>query len=327
MLSRMPAKRILYFMSEGAKMPYIFLVNESNFHICIENRLFGVPKTDIARSQIQNVRKGDKLFLYVYGSQRIYGIYKAVSNPFVEKEPQKGPWNFTTIDEKHGYYPYRLFINIMKNYQQGIPFRKIEQMNIGLDRNLLFRKSVVYISDFQANIIERLLEDMPVGTIKKFQYKDLDQYESIFTQPVDIREGREKALQILVQNNFEKLESGLRAVTSYYNIRYGSIRGEIDILGRDRNNNFIVTEIKVDNLKRDIWTQLLTYSHVVRDTYAKFEDVDVRSFVICSGFDRKTIYSYPELKKLLRHENSLRIFKYQTKFKNKIKFQEIPFKL
>jgi len=308
-------------------VPYIFLVNEANFHICLENRLFGVPKTDRARSQIQNVRKGEKLFIYVYGSQRIYGIYRAISDPLIVKNPEKGPWNFTETDKRHGYYPYRLFIEIEKNYQQGVPFQKIERMNIGLDRNLLFRKSTVYISDFQANIIQQLLEDMPILEVKEFEYENLDRYESLFTQPIEVQESQERALQLLVQNNFSTLEEGLISVTTYFNVQYGTFKGEIDILGRDKNRNFVVTELKAENLKKDIWTQLLTYSHVVRDIYAKFEDVDVRSFVICNGFDRRTIYSYPELKKLLRHENSLRIFKYQTDFRNRIKFEEIPFRL
>jgi hypothetical protein len=307
-------------------MPYIFAVNEPNYRICINNRLFGVPKTERARSQILNVRKGDKLFIYVYGSQRIYGIYKAASDPFLvsEEEAKKGPWNYTATDEKHGYYPYRLFIDVIKDYQQGIPFQKIERLNIGLDRNLLLRKSVIYITDFQANIIEELLKELPVKPVDRFQIKTIEEYESLFTQPVTVGESQEKALQILVQNHLSSLENDLKAVTSYFNIQYGKFKGEIDILARDKNKNFVVTEIKAGNLKRDIWSQLFSYSHVVRNIYAKFEGVDVRSFLVCSGFDIKTIYSYPEIKKLLRREDSLRVFKYQTDFKNKISFEEIP---
>ena len=305
-------------------MPYIFAVNEPNYRICIDNRLFGVPKTDRARSQIQSVKKDDKLFIYVYGSQRIYGIYEAISNPFIEKEPQKGPWNYTTTDERHGYYPYRLFIDIIQNYQQGIPFQKIERLNIGLDRNLLLRKSVIYITGFQANIIEELLKELPVKPVERFKFKTIKAYESLFTQPVTVGESREKTLQILVQNNLSLLEDELQPVMSYFNIQYGKFKGEIDVLARDKNKNFVVTEIKAENLKRDIWSQLFSYSHVIRNIYAKFEDVDVRSFLICSGFDIKTVYSYPEIKKLLRKEESLRVFKYQTDFKKEISFEEVP---
>ena len=100
-------------------MPYIFAVNEPNYRICINNRLFGVPNTERARSQISNVKKEDKLFIYIYGSQRIYGVYKAISNPLSisKEEAKKGPWNYTVTDEKHGYYPYRLFIDIINDYQ------------------------------------------------------------------------------------------------------------------------------------------------------------------------------------------------------------------
>ncbi len=279
--------------------------------------LFGVPDTDRARSQIMNVKKGEKLFLYVYGSGYVYGIFEAATNPFIQKNPEQGPWNTSPIDRKHGYYPYRIYINIKKLYQAGIPFKKLEILDIGLDSNLLQRKSAVYLSDFQANIIEKLLIDLPLEkkarSEKPINYSDL---ESIYTKNVEVNESHEKALQILVQKNFSKLEDGLNPVTSYFNINYGTIRGEIDILGKDRRNNYIVTELKAENLKRDIWTQLLTYSHVIRDIYAKHDGVEVRSFIVCPGFDKKVFYSYPELKKLLKYQDTVRVFQYETNFKS-----------
>ncbi len=86
----------------------------------------------------------------------------------------------------------------------------------------------------------------------------------------------------------------------------------------------MVAELKAENLKKDIWTQLLTYSYIIRDIYAKREGVEVRSFIICPGFQPKVFYSYPELKKLLKSQNSVRVFQYHTNFKNKIDFEEIP---
>ena len=306
-------------------MPYLFSVNETNRHICIQNRLFGVPSTERARSQIMNVRKGEKLFLYVYGTGLVYGIFEAATDPFIEKNPQSGPWNLSPIDKKHGFYPYRLYVNVLKSYQTGVLFKKLESLNIGLDSTLLQRKSAVYLSDFQANIIEKLLADLPVGeetkTDKPIDYSNL---ESLFTKEVAITDSQEKALQLLVQNNFQKLEEGLSPITSYFNINYGTIRGEIDILGKDKQKNYVVTELKAENLKKDIWTQLLTYSHIIRDIYAKHDGVEVRSFIVCPGFDRKVFYSYPELKKLLKYQNSVRVFKYDTNFKDRIDFEEIP---
>lgn len=309
-------------------MPYIFSVNETNRHICIQNNLFGVPATDRARSQISNVKKGDKLFLYIYGTGLVYGIFEAETDPFIEKNPEKGPWNLSFIDKKHGYYPYRLYIRTVKLYKQGIPYRKLENLDIGFSNSLLQRKSAVYISDFQAHIIEELLKEIPIEKeikpVAQINYSDL---ESIYTKDIEVTNSQEKALQLLVQKNFLQLESGITALSTYYNFNYGTIKGEIDILGKDREKNYIVTELKADNLKKDIWTQLLTYSFVIRDTYAKHEGVEVRSFIVCPGFDRKVFYSYPEFKKLLKFQGSLRVFKYDTNFKDKIEFEEIPVKI
>ncbi len=122
-------------------MPYLFSVNETNRHICIQNRIFGVPNTERARSQIMNVRKGEKLFLYVYGTGLVYGIFEAATDPFIQKNPENGPWNLSPIDKKHGFYPYRLYIKIIKSYQTGVLFKKLESLNIGLDFSLLQRKS------------------------------------------------------------------------------------------------------------------------------------------------------------------------------------------
>jgi len=154
--------------------------------------------------------------------------------------------------------------------------------------------------------------------------KDFSHLESIYTRTVEVTDSQEKALQLLVQKNFEQLEEGVKPVTSYFNVQYGTIRGEIDILGQDKERNYVVTELKAENLKKDIWTQLLTYSHVIRDIYAKHEGVEVRTFLICPGFDRRTFYSYPELKKLLKRQESVRVFKYETNFKDRISFEEIP---
>jgi hypothetical protein len=89
-------------------------------------------------------------------------VFEAECDPFVEPQPEKGPWNLSSIDKKHCYYPYRLYVDVSNLHTAGIPFKKLERLNIGLSTELLQRKSVVYISDFQAHIIEELLADLPV---------------------------------------------------------------------------------------------------------------------------------------------------------------------
>lgn len=72
-------------------MPYIFVVDEKNFCKCIKNKIFGVPGNSRGIGQIMNVKKDEKLFLYVYGKRKLFGIYTATTNPFKEQTPEKGP--------------------------------------------------------------------------------------------------------------------------------------------------------------------------------------------------------------------------------------------
>lgn len=307
-------------------MPYLFSVNETNRHICVANRLFGVPKTERARSQILNVRKGDRLYLYVYGTGLVYGTFEAITDPYEEHNPEQGPWNLGPIDKKHGYYPYRIHVDVKQLHETGVPFKMLERLDIGLSINLLQQKSAVYLSDFQADALEELFVKSPIIELREHpkKYSDL---ESLYSKEVSVTNSQEKALQLLVQKHFHQLEDGLRPVTSYFNIDYGTVRGEIDVLGRDKQNNYVVAELKAENAKKDIWTQLLTYSHVIRDIYANNEHVDVRSFIICQGFEKRTLYSYPELKHLLKRDDMVKIFKYDTNFKDSITFSEIPIKV
>lgn len=304
-------------------MPYIFCVNEANRHICIDNRIFGVPKTDRARSQIASVKVGDRLFLYVYGTQRLYGIFQAKTEPFEELKPQDGPWNKNTIDRTHGYYPYRIKIEVLKYYKEGISLNDLDRLNIGIIQELFLRKSIIYISDLQANIIEGMLKQQKPDFVPGAEWNTTS-YENLYSREVHVTDSEEKALQLLTQNNYQKLEEGLKAITSYFNLKFGGFKGEIDILGKDNDNNYVVTELKAGIVSKDIWSQVYSYSRIIREIYAAQEKVDVRVFIVCGGLNIKTLYSYPELKQLLRKEDLLRIYSYDTNFKDTINFKEIP---
>jgi RecB family endonuclease NucS len=77
---------------------------------------------------------------------------------------------------------------------------------------------------------------LPISQLKKNWLLSRDgtlQLESIYTSQVQVTDSQEKTLQLLVQKHFQDLENGIRPVTSYFNVQYGTIRGEIDVLGRD----------------------------------------------------------------------------------------------
>lgn len=85
--------------------------------------------------------------------------------------------------------------------------------------------------------------------------------------------------------------------------------------------------MKLGNLPPQIWSQLLSYSYAIRNIFAKFEKVDVRTIAICKGFERKTIFAYPELRYLMKNRESLKIFTFNTDFKNYLDLKEVNVKI
>jgi hypothetical protein len=304
-------------------MLYIFLVNETNFPKCLKFSLFGVPDTSKAYGQINNVCSGEKLFVYIYGVKKIRGVYKATSDPFAEEHANRGPWlgSGSRAKEK-GYYPYRVHVKILRNYPNGIDIDELEKLGTGIDENKFKGKSVLYITDKQAEIIERTLEDKnpneePIET--EIFSSSPTREKNIF----EFKGGFESQLQLLVQKNIEKLERGLSVIDTYYNVSaFLGYRGEIDILARDRSKNFVVVELKKDRLPKEIWSQLFGYSHAIWSTLAKDEDVGVRSIAVCKEISRDTLFAYSELRRLLEGSDLLKLFTYLLEERKTIDFFE-----
>lgn len=304
-------------------MPYVFSTDETNFWKCLQNKLFGVPYTVRAVSQILNVKEGEKLLLYVYGKRRIFGVYRAMSNPFKEAEPAKGPWKGRRMDQNHGYYPYRVQIEIEKDFGQGVPIEEVEILGVGIDRYFFNGKSVGYITEHQAEIIENLLLQGNKGlprTVIGFT-----SFPSSITplNPLEIRKEEEGILQVMVQQNIESLERRLRVVDTYFPVRGYGWGGQIDILAKDKVDNYVVIELKITNLPAQIWSQLLSYSYAIRNIFAIHEGVGVRTMAVARGFEPKTLYAYPELKQLLREPDSLKVFKFETDFETSLNLTEM----
>ena len=303
-------------------MPYIFVVDEKNFWKCLQNKIFGIPATTKAVGQIMNVKKYEKLFLYVFGKRKIFGVYKAISDPFKEEKPERGPWIQRKYDEKHGYYPFRIKIDVENGFGIGLPIEELERRNIGITRSFFNGKSVGYISEHQAEIIEDLLKEI---NIKKEKIEiNFSEFPSniIPLNPLEIYKEKESILQVLVQQNIELIENEIKVVDSYFPVKGYGWGGEIDILAKDKDQNYVIVELKIGNLPPQIWSQLLSYSYAIRNIFAKVENVNVRTVAIGKGFEQKALYAYPELKLLVKNPDSLKVFKYQSDFRNKLVLDE-----
>lgn len=311
---------------EVVSMPYIFVVDEKNFWKCLQHKLFGVPNTTKAIGQIMNVKKGEKLFLYVFGKRKIFGIYEAITMPFREQQPERGPWIGRRYDEKHGFFPYRIEVDLFTEFAEGVPIEEVERKNIGINRYFFNGKSVGYVTEYQAKIIEELLKEVNIKAVK--MEISFARFPSNVTplNPLEIHKEKESILQVLIQQNIEMVEKGLKIVDSYFPVRGYGWGGEIDILAKDMEKNYVIIELKMRKLPPQIWSQLLSYSYAIRNIFAKFEKVDVRTVAIGKGFEPKTLYVYPELKLLLKKPDLLRAFKYVTDFRTYVELREVDVK-
>jgi len=80
---------VLYEAEEKkeAKLPngYVFLCNNRTERECLEKKLFGSPKFEWNR--VSRVKKGDVLFLLNYQSNRLHGVFEAVTDGTLNIEP------------------------------------------------------------------------------------------------------------------------------------------------------------------------------------------------------------------------------------------------
>ena len=172
--------------------------------------------------------------------------------------------------------------------------------------------------------IEILLEE--VNKDKPSLDISFERFESHMTplNPFEVtKEKKEAVLQLLIQQQIDSVENGLKIVDTYFPVKGYGWGGEIDILTKDKNKDYLIIELKISNLPPQIWSQILSYSYAIRDIFAKFEGVDVRSVVIGKGFEPKTLYAYQEIKKLIRDKNSLKVFKFNSDFKSYVELNEI----
>jgi len=83
---------VLYEVEEGKVEPvtrpssgYVFLCNNKTERECLEKKLFGSPKSELNR--VSEVKEGDILFLLNYQSNRLHGVFEAVSDGKMDVEP------------------------------------------------------------------------------------------------------------------------------------------------------------------------------------------------------------------------------------------------
>lgn len=98
---------------------HIFVVNDINYEICIQEGLAGIFKLDskqtneLILSHMLLLREGDPVLFYIKGRQELQGIWRVAGAPFYD----------TTQVWKDRLYPYRVCIQAMEGHVFGNPLK------------------------------------------------------------------------------------------------------------------------------------------------------------------------------------------------------------
>ena len=194
-------------------------------------------------------------------------------------------------------------------------------------KNILFlakREAICFKSDkyyeyhLKFNALNILNELFNVSLIENTRfiegfYQDLDQnlnYEEIYSrythvstfQTDNIKCITENDLENYVFTHLEEIEAGLRPISRQYDIG----DGRIDILAKDKNNKFVIIELKIANDKHLIW-QVLYYP----DKFKELNHIEnnIRVLTVCPN--------YPEyILKPLKNLRNIETIKYKVNILN-----------
>jgi len=153
----------------------------------------------------------------------------------------------------------------------------------------------------QVTIKKPIIDDLTFNKIKNLLEESINAFHSNKNHPalqpdthsessyVDSKQTiSERNLENILVERLNDIEPGLQLIKRQFTIRPV---GRIDILCTDRNNDFVVIELKkYDAPKSSVIDQITGYMGYVRKHIAKGEQ-KVRGIIICGQKDEKLIYS------------------------------------
>jgi RecB family endonuclease NucS len=86
-------------------------------------------------------------------------------------------------------------------------------------------------------------------------------------------------------SNPEVIENGLKIIKREYEVISGSEKRIIDLLGIDKDSNYVVIEVKAHKAGIEVLEQILSYMHLIQKSLSL--DKKVRGIIFANEFDEK----------------------------------------
>jgi RecB family endonuclease NucS len=142
-------------------------------------------------------------------------------------------------------------------------------------------KEIASILNYPVECVRSLKSHVTMGTYDKAIIDDDSEID------YEISLSMEKDLQTFLLNDLSQIEPGLKLVEK--GKEYQIEVGRIDILAKDKNDKYVIIELKAGKAKDDALGQLLGYMGFVSETLANGKPV--RGYIIANDFEERLKYA------------------------------------
>ena len=142
-------------------------------------------------------------------------------------------------------------------------------------------KEIASILHYPVECVRSLKSHVTMGTYDKAIIDDDSEID------YEISLSMEKDLQTFLLNDLSQIEPGLKLVEK--GKEYQIEVGRIDILAKDKDDKYVIIELKAGKAKDDALGQLLGYMGFVSETLANGKPV--RGYIIANDFEERLKYA------------------------------------
>ena len=182
-----------------------------------------------------------------------------------------------------GEYKYPMWLSVQEINRVG-PYDMNRFININNNKPI---NSVMGKANYVIEIPNDIITGEPTTQNEQIQNQNPSFIQNIQTNDIDfgISISIEKDLQRFLSHNLDSIEKGLHSYKG--GTEYQVSTGRIDILCKDKNDKFVVIELKAGKANLEVFAQIMSYIAALKSDVAK--DNDVRGIIIAREFDDRLI--------------------------------------